>query len=387
MDTEYEIKQNSDEVHNSEVKMRCTEKTDYLPAFFLVIAFIFFPKGHGSEQLKSMAVIFVSIVLEAIPFMLAGSLAGGIIEAFVSRERITSMLPQKGWLTVCIAACAGMVFPVCECAVIPVVRRLLGKGLPLSAAIAYLLGGPVVNPIVEASTALAYAFDWSVVILRVTCGYAIAVVIGIIMGRLFTEKDAVIEQGHSGSCSTSCCCDNLLPVQIAVKSDLKTHVSEPDNRYGCCDVQDAFAVNNQNIRFLDKTAAAFRHGMDDFLSVGHYLIIGAFIAALANTFIDRTIFLSLSEIPFLSIILMMAMAVLLNLCSEADAFIAASFRGVVTPAAQMAFMLTGPVFDLKLLLMYKNIFTTKAIITLVVLILSAVLITSGFIELFYGFLL
>ena len=80
--------------------------------------------------------------------MFVGSLAGGLIEAFVSRERMTSFLPEKGWLTVCIAAGAGIVFPVCECAVVPVVRRLIGKGLPLSAAIGYLLAGPIVNPIV-----------------------------------------------------------------------------------------------------------------------------------------------------------------------------------------------------------------------------------------------
>jgi uncharacterized membrane protein YraQ (UPF0718 family) len=127
----------------------------------------FYPKGYVSDQLKSPAIIFVSIVLEAIPFMLAGSLVGGIIEAFVSRERITSIFPKKGWLTVSIAACAGMVFSVCECAVVPVVRRLLCKGIPLSAAIAYLLGDPVVNPIVIVSTALVYAFDWRIVILRI----------------------------------------------------------------------------------------------------------------------------------------------------------------------------------------------------------------------------
>jgi uncharacterized membrane protein YraQ (UPF0718 family) len=149
---------------------------DYLPALFLAAAFFFIPSGSESSTLNSLAIVFVSIVLEAIPFMLIGSLVGGFIEAFVSRERMAKLLPQKGWLTVCVAAGAGIVFPVCECAVVPVVRRLIGKGLPLSAAIAYLLGGPIVNPIVAASTALAYAFDWRIVILRLSLGYGIAVV-------------------------------------------------------------------------------------------------------------------------------------------------------------------------------------------------------------------
>jgi hypothetical protein len=91
----------------------------------------FLPTGSESGALNSLAIVFVSIVLEAIPFMLFGSLVGGFIEAFVSRERMATFLPKKGWLTVCIAAGAGIVFPVCECAVVPVVRRLIGKGLPV----------------------------------------------------------------------------------------------------------------------------------------------------------------------------------------------------------------------------------------------------------------
>lgn len=76
------------------------------------------PAGSDSQALNALAIVFVSIVLEAIPFMLVGALIGGLIEAFVSRERLTAMLPGKGWRTVCVAAAAGILFPVCECAVV-----------------------------------------------------------------------------------------------------------------------------------------------------------------------------------------------------------------------------------------------------------------------------
>jgi uncharacterized membrane protein YraQ (UPF0718 family) len=170
------------------------KRIEYLPALFLVAAIVFLPKGTESDSLSALAIVFVSIVLEAIPFMLVGALVGGLIESFVSRERLTAIMPGNGWLTVCIAAGAGFIFPVCECAVVPVVRRLIGKGLPLSAAIAYLLGGPVVNPIVAASTALAYAFDWRIVLLRLALGYGIAVAIGLIMGRIFRNSTAITEE-------------------------------------------------------------------------------------------------------------------------------------------------------------------------------------------------
>ena len=176
--------------HPSTYADRKVHSIDYLPALFLAAAIVFLPLGSESSSLNSLAIVFVSIVLEAIPFMMVGSLVGGFIEAFVA-----TLLPRKGWLTVCIAAGAGLVFPVCECAVVPVVRRLTGKGLPFSAAIAYLLGGPIVNPIVAASMALAYAFDWRIVALRLSLGYGIAVAIGMLMGRLFTSVEAIKDNG------------------------------------------------------------------------------------------------------------------------------------------------------------------------------------------------
>jgi hypothetical protein len=322
---------------------------EYLPVIFLAVAIGFLPIGPDPGSLADLAVVFVSIVLEAIPFMFFGSLAGGLIEAFVSRERMASLLPRRGWLTVCFAAGAGILFPVCECAVVPVVRRLAGKGLPLSAVIGYLLGGPIVNPIVAASTALAYGFDWHIVVIRMALGYGIAVTIGLLMGRWFSGAEAFREgleppvSGEAGTASCACGCSHPVPSTA------------------------------------HRITSAFRHALDDFSAVGHYLVIGAFIAATAQTYIDRSSFLSIAGLPVLAIALMMALAILLNLCSEADAFIAASFRNLMPLPAQMAFMLTGPMFDLKLLLMYQAVFQRKAITILAISVLTAVFgVSIGF---------
>lgn len=373
-------------------------KIEYLPLFFLAVVFFFLPYGGQDSSLNTLAIVFVSIVLEAIPFMLVGSLVGGVIEAFVSRERMIAMLPKKDWLTVCIAAGAGIIFPVCECAVVPVVRRLTGKGLPFSAAIAYLLGGPVVNPLVAASTALAYAFDWRIVIMRLVFGYITAVTVGLIMGRLFAKGQAlsgeINDHTHSDS-SCGChhhthenhhavhdchehhhgdCCDN----QHSAGAD-----TEPgDNASGCS----CGCGHSESGGWLEKTGSALRHAMNDFLAVGQYLIIGAFIAALAQTYIDRSDYLSITAVPVLSVLLMMFLAVMLNLCSEADAFIAASFQGIMPVPAQMAFLLTGPMFDLKLLLMYQSVFTRKAIVWLASLIIAVVLLISIILVMFNGVL-
>ena len=303
---------------------------------------------------RTFALVFGSIVLEALPFMLVGSLVGGLIEVFVSRERLTRHLPRGPLALTCAAALLGLALPVCECAVVPVVRRLTRKGLPLSAAVAYLLGGPIVNPIVGASTFLAYAGDWRVVALRLGAGYAIAVGVGWLMGRLFARRPALLADhaGHSHAAGCGCGC---------------TH--------------DHGHAQDRGGSWWSRFGAALRHASDDFSAVAHYLVLGAAIAAFAQTVVERRAVLEIAAIPFLPAASMMALAILLNLCSEADAFIGASFRGLVPVHAQMAFLLTGPMFDLKLLLMYRTLFTRRAIAALSILILLAVAAAVGAIEL------
>jgi hypothetical protein len=266
---------------------------------------------------------------------------------------------------------------------------LLGKGLPFSAAIAYLLAGPIVNPIVAASTALAYAFDWRIVILRLGLGYGIAVVIGMLMGSLFRNTGAIKDNGDVLESNASSCGHHHHPLVhihseacsgTAQASHVITNQEAHTTACGC-------GHNHETSdKWVDKAGAAFTHAMDDFLAVGHYLVIGAFIAALAQTYIDRSSFLSLTAVPVLSVVLMMALAVLLNLCSEADAFIAASFRGLMPIPAQMAFLLTGPMLDLKLLLMYQSVFKRRAIVVLASLILVAVLVVTVGLEMLNGML-
>ncbi len=326
--------------------------TILIEAVFLLIAVgILFFNGQ-SKAVQTLALTFVSIVLEAIPFMAIGAMVGGIIEACVSREKMASILPKRKWQSVFIAAGLGIIFPVCECAVVPVVRRLARKGLPGSAAVAYLLGGPIVNPIVAASTSLAYKGDFVVTAYRLFYGYLIAVAVGLVMGWIFDRKALFIDD-----------IDN-----------------EHEHQHGNCGCGQAHSHEHHEhnkptgLRFiLGKCQSAIRHGAHDFLGVGHFLIMGAFIAALAQTFISRELFFKVADIPVVSSGLMMVLAVALNLCSEADAFIAASFRSLLTLPAQMAFMLMGPTFDIKLLLMYQSLFKKKATWALVVLIVGAVL--------------
>lgn len=287
---------------------------------------------RNAPQFSTMGITFISIVLEAFPFMLIGTLVGGCIEVFVPQEKITRWLPEGRFTTVFMAAGLGILFPVCECAIVPVVRRLLNKGVPLSAAIAFLLAGPIVNPVVAASTSVAYFFDWSIVIHRLTFGYFIAIAAGLLMDTFFT-KTRVIRSDVFENQKYSALPDLVQP--------------------------------NANIRLLEKITLAVHHAANDFFDIGRFLVIGAFLAASVQALAPRYLFSSIASTPASSILIMMVMAIVLNLCSEADAFVAASFQWTLVPvSAQLAFMILGPMLDIKLLLMYGRIFRNRAIIAL-----------------------
>ncbi len=322
--------------------------------------------------IKTLSIVFVSIVLEAIPFMLLGAVLGGLLEVFVSRDRVLGLLPSRQWLTVIVAAGLGFVMPVCECAVVPVVRRLLRKGVPFAAAVAYLLGGPITNPLVAGSTAVAYSFDWKVVILRIVFGYAVAVGVGLSVGSMFKDDEALLPMNEQASCACGHdhhghdheddkCCD---------------HDHSHDHEDGkCCDHDHSHAgEKNTGPTFGQKLHAALLHAADDFFDIGRYLIIGAFIAALLQTVVSRQAFVMLSGQPWLAIILMMVLAITLNLCSEADAFVAASFKTLMPLSAQLSFMVLGPMVDIKLLLMYLGVFKKRAIVAIASLTIFAVFV-------------
>jgi uncharacterized membrane protein YraQ (UPF0718 family) len=309
--------------------------------------------GWQRSTIDTLSIVFVSIVLEALPFMMLGSLVGGLIEVFLSREWVSGVLSKRRWPAFLLAGLCGVVMPVCECAIIPVTRRLLRKGVPFAVAVAYLLAGPIVNPIVAGSTAVAYAWDWRVVGLRMACGYGIALVAAALM-------------------------DVLFPGRSALRAD-KQH----DHEHACaCGHDHDHAPNGRRWPVWVKLIHALNHAAEDLLFVGQFLVIGAFVAALCQALISRQAFLSLAGAPSLSVLLMMLLAVVLNVCSEADAFVAASFRAHLPLSAQMAFLVLGPMLDLKLAAMYLSFVRKRAFAALAALTCGLVFAVMMLLEVF-----
>lgn len=349
-----------------------------LPRIFLLMAVLLAFFSPRSQEMRTFSLIFLSILFEALPFMLLGSLAGGFIEEFVSRDRVAAWLPAGSHKSVFLAAGIGFILPVCECAIVPVVRRLLRKGVPFSAAIAYLMAGPIVNPIVALSTAVAYYYDWNIVFARLLLGYVAAVIIGFLVNFLVKEGErmAPVKDMAKSPFIAAVPLDKASSINLLARDPLKVAAVAHDHGscghgHSVCE-HDHALPQNVSPSFWRRVVRAIRHGADDFLEVACFLVVGAFFATAAQTFVDRQAIINMMSESWMAVGIMMCLAIALNLCSEADAFIAASFRQLIGMPGQMAFMVLGPMFDIKLFFMYFSVFSRKTAITLALVTFTVV---------------
>ena len=279
--------------------------------------------------LQNFLIVLSSLLVEALPFILLGALASAAIEVFVPPSAFAriALLPRP--LQLPAAAMAGIAFPVCECGSVPVARRLVSKGLAPSAAVTFMLAAPILNPVVVASTFVAYRGRdslWTMVLGRMGLGFLVAVAVGWVVGN--TRKE-----------------DLLRP------------------RAGGDDEHDADEDEPRWSRF-------FGHLSGDFVFMGRFLVMGAAIAAAVQTFVPQSVIGRVASTPVLDLVAMMALAFLLSLCSESDAFVAASFVQF-GPAAQLAFLVFGPMVDLKLGALYVGTYS-RGFFRLVVITVAAV---------------
>ena len=287
------------------------------------------------QRVQTFVTIFLGIFIEAAPFLLAGALVSGLIAVFVDQSAIDRYLPKAALPGALIGGVMGLAFPVCECGVVPVVRRLYEKGLPLSIGIAFLLAAPVVNPVVILST--YSAFGWGPIFVgRIVFSFLIAVVVGLIFSRAKPEEV-------------------LLPAVCQAHHDACCHVHDHDHH------EDAPAPLGR--RF----AQAFTLAGDDFLDMARYLIAGSMLAAAMQTLVPQSALLAVGQGPVISVVVLQALAFVLSVCSTVDAFLALAFAGTFTTGAVVAFLVFGPMVDIKSSLMFLGVFQRRAVAYLIVL--------------------
>lgn len=308
------------------------------------------------RDVQDFVLNFSSILWEAMPFIVLGAIIAGILEELLPQTLIARLMPKSALPAVMIGGALGLIFPMCECGIVVVMRRLLRKGLPLSCCVSYMLAGPIVNVIVLFSTyvALDPHYGWPAVALRAGIGYFIACVTGLVVhavhlrfGTAALLKEVAIPPASAKSISLTVI-------------DGPTVAEEPEPKKSAW-------------KRLDNISATALH---DFMDITVFLTLGAILAAFAKMLVTQEDIQLLSrDMPYLAIPAMMALAVVLCLCSEADAFVAASFTEM-SLSSKMAFLVLGPMLDLKLLLMYTRVFRWKLIATIVTCTISLTLVSS-----------
>lgn len=305
------------------------------------------------DSQQDFALAFLSILFEGAPFILLGTLISGFIDIYLPAGAMDRFLPRNRYGAVMMAGLLGAVFPVCECAVVPVIRRLVKKGLPVSCALTYMLAAPIVNPITALSTWKAFQGQDAAMMTgsRLLLGFLVAVAVGFVVLRL--PLAAVLKAGLLDS----------LEKDEAAKGHDHHHAGCGHDHGGCCGHDhhhDHPAPDGGQ-----KLVAAFRSATKDFVEVGAYFAIGVSLTALFNTGIapGAAWLDSLAEKPAAAPAALMALAFVLSLCSTSDAFIAATLAKF-SWGAKLAFLTFGPMMDLKLLFLYQTVLRKRFILWL-----------------------
>ncbi|MDL1917423.1 permease [Anaerolineae bacterium CFX4] len=280
----------------------------FTTALLIGIAALLLTRGDPAVTLGIFATRFLGIFIEAAPFLLLGTAVSGLLEVFVSREDIVRWLPRSRLAAPFVGAFMGFAFPVCECGVVPVARRLFTKGLPMPVGVAFLLAAPVMNPIVLVSTYIAFGFG-PLLIARFAITAAVAILVGLVFALTARPEEV------------------LLPASLA-----------PITGGSGAKVTDRPRLGPGLIR-----AAQF--SVDETFDMGRYLVIGAVV----------------------SVIVMQAIAFVLSVCSTVDAFLALAFTGTFTVGSISAFLTFGPMIDVKSTLMFLGVFRRRAVAYLILI--------------------
>jgi hypothetical protein len=327
--------------------------------------------------------LFLSIVVQALPFLLLGVLLSGLIAVFVDEAQLNRWLPRGKWQSSAVGGALGFFFPVCECGNLPVARRLVSKGVPPHVAIAFLLAAPVFNPVVIIATWIAFKPMPEMVIYRVGLSFLIAVVVGwifsfqrddqeILHSSVLREREALRTPARSGFLQRG---TFLIPPKESMVSagGAATLVAAADvYREGVVQPM-ALAEKVGLWARLDQLVGIWSRELRE---LGSVLVMGASIAALIQTLVPRSVLLDYGQGPVISVVVMLIMAAVVSICSTVDAFFALAFVSTFTPGSLLAFLVFGPMIDLKAIGLMLTLFKPKAIIYTILLTLQMTLLAS-----------
>lgn len=295
-------------------------------AGFLVLSLFLRGGQDPATTAQIFSTRFLGIFIEAVPFLLLGTLTSGLIEAFLRAEDLARFLPRNRFVATFSGAFLGLVFPVCECGVVPVARRLFSKGLPVSMGIAFLLAAPAFNPIVFASTFIAFGFN-EIWVGRFVLTALVAIGVGLVFAFNARREEVLLPS-------------TMLSTGILARP-------RPTLKQGM--------------------GQALTIATSEFFEMGRYLVIGCLLAAAMQTFVPQETLIALGSGTVISVITLQVLAFILSVCSTVDAFLALSFVNTFSTGALVSFLSFGPMVDIKSVAMFLGVFQRRAVVYLIVL--------------------
>jgi uncharacterized membrane protein YraQ (UPF0718 family) len=324
------------------------------------------------DQLHKAFTLFLSLLVEAIPFLLLGVLLSSALLLLVDERKLIAKIPRNPFLGSLMGSLAGFLFPVCECGNVPVARRLLMQGMPTSVAVGFLLAAPTINPVVIWSTWVAFRDQPEIVVLRVVFSLAIATIIGwifsvqkdarpLLQPLLATRLTYLMSRPLSGATSPR----QASPTPILLQSGtfLLDRPGQPLRMDGLISAS-SLTLAAPSLSWLNRLQPFLENVVQELRELGGMLVIGSAIAAGIQAFVPRDIVLDLGQGTISSIVAMMILAGVVSICSTVDSFFALSFASTFTTSSLIAFLVFGPMFDIKSIGLMLSIFKPRMIVYL-----------------------
>ena len=315
--------------------------------------------------MRDIAIYFTTIMLEAIPFLLLGALISAIIEEFVSEERISKMIPKNRVLGSLVGIFLGLFIPACDCAVIPIAMRLKKKKVPTNVIVSFMLASPIISPVVLLSTFFAFGETEKMLLIgfempklfvyRTIFGVVVALVVGIILDIICKDavlKEEIYEHHH--------------------------HHHDHEHIHTCNHHHEGCSCSNHEKETGPigrvRNIINIMHG--DFMGIISYMAVGALLAATMQILLPISNIGGIVQNKYISTFIMMLLAFALSLCSTSDAFIARTFMNSLSKNSILAFILLGPMIDIKNTILLNKSFNKKFVIVLVASIFITVYLIS-----------
>jgi uncharacterized membrane protein YraQ (UPF0718 family) len=334
-----------------------------------------------ANQLNSAFTLFLSLLVEAVPFLLLGVLFSGLLLFFVDERQLVRWMPKNPFLGAMVGSAIGFLFPVCECGNIPVARRLLLQGVPSSVAIGFLLAAPTINPIVFWATWTAFRDQPEIVFLRIGFSFAIATIIAWVFSAQ-TDLKPLLQPAIARSLPRPQS-DSREMLSPLLQSGTFWLGSAGNQYIDVTELQATMvAANTADKPFGYKLNLLLENTVQEFRELGGVLILGSAIAAAVQVLVPREVILSLGQSPVTSILAMMLLAAIVSICSTVDAFFALSFASTFTTGSLLSFLVFGPMIDLKGIGLMLSIFKPRAVFYLFALAAQLTFLSTLFINLY-----